>query len=38
MGDRSVRRATWRVVLIRVLGVQAVTLMVLWLLQARYGW
>jgi hypothetical protein len=38
MSDRAVRRATWRIVLIRVIGVQVVTLFVLWLLQARYGW
>lgn len=38
MDDKAIRRTTWRIVLIRVIGVQVVTLLVLWLLQARYGW
>ncbi len=38
MDDSATHRPTWRVVLVRVIAVQVVTLFVLWLLQARYGW
>lgn len=35
--DPAASRARFRSTLIRVLAVQAVTLVVLWLLQSRYG-
>jgi hypothetical protein len=35
--ERQTSRARFRVTLVRVLSVQAVTLALLWLLQARYG-
>jgi hypothetical protein len=38
MSERRLGASRFRRTLVRVLAVQVVTLLLLWLLQARYGW